>query len=127
MKNDKYTREVVKTQNPEADCWEHYVLGLTDEVGEIAKLFKKAVQSGDPGNVPIELLMEELGDLEYFLVSLGNLYGLPISKIRRANIKKLRARYKSAVYSTEGDFQRDVGLEQSLLEEVMRDIEELGK
>jgi NTP pyrophosphatase (non-canonical NTP hydrolase) len=125
MKDSKYLKEVIRTQNEDADCWEHYVLGICDEAGEIAKLFKRHQQRlWEPVN-PGELA-EELGDLLWFVFSLANHYGLKIGNIKKINVKKLRQRYKKAVYTAEEDFERNVELEQKLLDEVMANIEKAG-
>ena len=105
MKPKKYLKEIKKTLNPNADCWEHFVLGLVDEVGEIAKLFKKAVQAGDDGNVDRVLLLEELGDLDYFKTQLQDLYGFSDKEVKAANIAKLKKRYPKG-YTAKDDLKR---------------------
>ena len=98
-----YTDLAARTANPEAHRWEHYVLGLGDELGEIQKIFKKLVAYGSDGQDIDHLilndlkvrgeLIEELGDLTWFFSQLCRLYEIDPDEVLAANIRKLRTRY----------------------------------
>ena len=69
----------------------HSVLGLAGEVGELIDAIKKHTmytQSIDYNNV-----VEELGDIEFYLYSLRESCYITREQTLRANIHKLRKRY----------------------------------
>ena len=129
MKLSEYVVEAAKTANPNAHLWEHYVLGLGDEVGEIQKIFKRAVAYTQDGNVDYEvlhgksksgqpnrdLLVEELGDLMWFISQLCRLYGIDPDAVLEANLRKLQgARYRQG-FSESDASNRDLGAEAKAL------------
>jgi NTP pyrophosphatase (non-canonical NTP hydrolase) len=69
----------------------HAVMGMVDEVGEIAKLVKGWIYYGkglDHGAVK-----EELGDLLWYVALTCNTLGLDMGEVMEANLRKLRVRY----------------------------------
>lgn len=81
----------------------HAALGLCGEAGEIIDTVKKAIiyrQPLDKAN-----LLEELGDLEFFLELLRQATGLERAATLRANIAKLKRRYPHLRYRNQ-DAQR---------------------
>lgn len=72
----------------------HMALGLSSDVGEVTDVIKKYVYYNQP--LDIEHLMEELGDVEFFLERIRQLAGLTREKILAANVAKLTQRYGSA-------------------------------
>ncbi len=79
-----------KLDNPLTDIV-HMLFGMTTEVGELTDVFKKYIAYGkeiDPVNV-----VEELGDILYYLASFCRIYGVPLSEVISRNIAKLETRY----------------------------------
>jgi NTP pyrophosphatase (non-canonical NTP hydrolase) len=75
----------------------HMLLGLSGEVGELIDGIKKQViyrQPLDGDNV-----LEELGDIEFYLEGIRQGLNLTRDEIVRANIAKLTIRYASQKYS----------------------------
>jgi len=69
----------------------HAALGIAGEGGEVVDLVKKTVINGRM--MDTNKLMEELGDLEFYLSLLRRTYDLDREVILQLNITKLRARY----------------------------------
>ena len=75
----------------------HTALGLSGEVGELVDAIKKHViynQKLDVVNV-----IEELGDIEFFLQDLRTKLGLSRYLVLTNNINKLERRYPSGTYT----------------------------
>ena len=75
----------------------HAVLGITSEAGEIANCYKKVQAYGQEIN--LKNLIEELGDMRFFLQAIQNLYGISDGQILQANAEKLAERYSNLEYS----------------------------
>lgn len=70
MNYEKYiesTRRTFNYQDPKTDL-KHVLLGIVDEIGEIAGAVKKKVGYGQ--NINVTNIKEELGDLSYFVAQL---------------------------------------------------------
>ena len=80
------------------DChYLHMLIGLSGEVGELQDAFKKHViydKKLDIGNV-----IEELGDIEFYLEGLRQSIGVTRAEVLTANINKLEKRYAAGKYS----------------------------
>ena len=75
----------------------HGALGVAGEAGELADAIKKHVIYGktlDRLNV-----IEELGDLRFYMQALMNLYQIDEQTVLQYNARKLGERYKGMVYS----------------------------
>ena len=77
------------------DAW-HAATGVATEAGEALDAIKKFVIYGKP--LDRENLIEELGDLEFYMLALRNACNITREETLRATMKKLRARY-GAKYS----------------------------
>lgn len=75
----------------------HVGLGITGEASEVADAIKKEVIYNKPPNR--EHIMEELGDLRFYMEACATLYGLDDQEILQHNANKLALRYKSLTYS----------------------------
>lgn len=76
----------------------HVALGLAGEAGEIVDAIKKNVvyhKDLDIGN-----LLEELGDLRYYMQALMNMYGWSMDLVEGVNMRKLNKRYSEGSYSS---------------------------
>ena len=83
----------------------HAALGVCGEAGELADEIKKHVIYGkflDRDNI-----IEELGDLRFYMQAVQNLYQIPEQEILQANANKLAARYKGLTYSNEAAIARE--------------------
>lgn len=75
----------------------HVGLGITGEAGEVADAIKKEIIYGKSPNR--EHIVEELGDLRFYMEACASLYGLDDQDILQHNANKLAKRYKDLTYS----------------------------
>lgn len=75
----------------------HMIMGVSGEVGELLDAIKKSVIYNKP--LDMENIVEELGDIEFYLQGLRQ--GLRINRADTlgANIQKLSVRYPNFSYS----------------------------
>lgn len=80
-------------------------LGLSEEAGEVAGKFAKAVRDnkGKIDETTRTLLAKELGDVLWFVNELSYLLGFELSYIMRLNLWKLEDRFRRDVLSGSGD------------------------
>jgi NTP pyrophosphatase (non-canonical NTP hydrolase) len=69
----------------------HVIVGLMDEVGELAGAIKKSEIYGQPTD--LENVAEELGDILWRTAYAAHFYGMSLETIARLNIEKLAKRY----------------------------------
>lgn len=82
----------------------HAVLGMAGEVGELAGALEKWLYYGRV--LDLENVIEEMGDLLWYVAQLCNGIGVDMSAVMEANIAKLRARYPEK-YTDEAAANRD--------------------
>ena len=107
MTFDDYQMLARRTQNKELSVrqrTEHSLFGMASEVGEIHALFQKEYQGHD---VDAEALMDECGDLLWFLAELCDVYGWSMADVAMRNVDKLRNRYPKG-FDPERSVRRDV-------------------
>jgi len=75
----------------------HMVIGISGEAGELLDAIKKNAIYGKELNM--DNVIEELGDLEYYLEGLRQALKLDRQQILDANVTKLAKRYKDFEYS----------------------------
>lgn len=80
-------------------------MGIAGEAGEVADYMKKIIFHEHP--VDREKLIEELGDLEYYLTHLKKHYRISNSEVRQKNISKLQKRYPNG-FDPEDSIYREV-------------------
>ena len=73
--------------------------GICEEAGELSTCLKRHVVYGQDLNKLN--LIEELGDLRFFMQAVMNLFGVDEQEILQANADKLSTRYKSLAFSEE--------------------------
>ena len=84
----------------------HATRGIADEAGEINSCVKKHLDYKQ--ELDLENLIEELGDMRFYMQAIQNLYGISDTVILQANAKKLAKRYKNLEYTDEqAKFRRD--------------------
>lgn len=75
----------------------HMIMGVSGEVGELLDAIKKTVIYGKP--IDMDHVIEEMGDIEFYLEGLRQGLGLDRDDILKKNIDKLSTRYSSGSYS----------------------------
>jgi NTP pyrophosphatase (non-canonical NTP hydrolase) len=72
-------------------------MGISGEAGELVDAIKKSVMYRKP--LDMEHVIEEMGDLEFYLEGLRQQLGITREQTLDANMLKLGARYSSGSYS----------------------------
>jgi NTP pyrophosphatase (non-canonical NTP hydrolase) len=84
----------------------HMAVGISGEAGELLDAIKKHVIYNKP--LDINNVVEELGDLEFYMEGLRTALGLDRASILIANMNKLGKRYASGTYTdTQAQERRD--------------------
>ena len=94
MTINEYQKLAMVTLNPEIpenQLMLNACLGLSGEVGEVNDLIKKHVFQGHPLNK--EDLINELGDIAWYLAEAETALGVDLEDILTANIDKLKKRF----------------------------------
>lgn len=78
-------------------------LGMSGEVGEVIDMIKKSTFQGHELNKPD--LVEELGDVMFYVCNLATIYHIDMSKVLQCNVDKLRIRFPEG-FSEEASKQR---------------------
>lgn len=78
-------------------------LGLTGEAGEVADLVKKTIGHGHA--LDRDKVLEELGDVLWYLAMMATLLDVDLATVAQANIDKLMRRYPDG-FSTERSMNR---------------------
>lgn len=107
----------------------HAILGLVTEAGELADQLKRRHAYGK--EVDRVNLVEEAGDLLWYLALIARALGTDLETIGRTNVEKLRARYPG-MFTAEAALNRDLEAERKALEHpaaihtIKRDLAEFG-
>lgn len=110
MTLDEYQDAARRTLNvgwPLKDQQANAALGLAGEAGEVADLYKKILYHGH--QVPALTIVDELGDVLWYVAAVASLEGLSLGDIAHANITKLRARYPNGFTQRDSQRRVDVG------------------
>ena len=69
-------------------------LGLTSEAGEVAGIIKKLVYQGHPlAGEEVEHLVEELGDVFWYMTEILAALGIRMERVMQTNVEKRKRRY----------------------------------
>lgn len=90
---------IIKDLTPESTHLLHMAVGVSGEAGELLDAVKKVAIYAKP--VDRENVVEELGDLEFYMEGLRQGLNITREETLEANIKKLSKRYGSLKYSNE--------------------------
>lgn len=90
MDFDEYAK-MQKRTSPKGSDIVMVALGLTGESGEFADMIKKHLFQGHELNR--EKLIEELGDVLWYIFEGARVLGINASQIAEENVKKLEKRY----------------------------------
>jgi NTP pyrophosphatase (non-canonical NTP hydrolase) len=82
----------------------HAALGICGEAGELADAIKRHVIYGK--DLDLKNVIEELGDLRFYLQAVANLVKIPEHTILQENGNKLSERYKKLQYSDQAAIER---------------------
>lgn len=91
----------------------HGMVGIVTEAGELQDMVRKHVIDGavfDRTN-----LLEELGDVMWYVALAADAYGLQLEDVMTRNIEKLKARYGDK-FTQAAALNRDIATEKSILE-----------
>lgn len=94
---EAFVHALLKPMPAPIDNLLHTVVGMSGESGELLDGVKKAWAYNKP--LDFENLVEELGDLYFYLQGMLNLLGLDIEFIKRINQDKLLKRFPNVAYS----------------------------
>src|SRR3990172_5024699 len=90
---------IIASLTPEKADMLHMVIGVAGEAGELVDAIKKHVIYNKP--LDRENVVEELGDLEFYLERIRQLTGITRKESILGNVNKLGKRYTSMTYSDE--------------------------
>jgi NTP pyrophosphatase (non-canonical NTP hydrolase) len=96
--------DIIASLTPEKAHLLHMVVGISGEAGELLDAIKKHVIYSKP--LDTENVLEELGDLMFYMQGIMNTLGLSFSDLKTHNMQKLYKRYEGAIYSDERAQQR---------------------
>lgn len=77
----------------------HMVMGVSGEAGELLDAIKKHTMYNKP--LDLDNVIEELGDIEFYLEGIRQVLILNRDDILKANINKLSKRYSSGSFSNQ--------------------------
>ena len=96
--NDSYDPDVRMTQR-----LTNALMGLNGEAGEAIDILKKCLFQGH--ELEIDELIEELGDVMWYLAEAADAVGITLEDVARLNIDKLKKRYPDG-FSSEASINR---------------------
>lgn len=95
---------IVETLTPEKAHLLHMAIGIAGEAGELLDAIKKhVIYNKEPD---MKNIVEELGDLEFYMEGMRQGIGIHREFIVQQNIYKLEERYKGFVYSDQAAQER---------------------
>ena len=97
-------QQIIDSLTPEKADLTHMAIGVAGESAELLDAVKKHVIYNKP--LDVENVIEELGDIEFFLEGLRQNLNLSREECIEANIKKLGVRYQGGVYSDQAAQER---------------------
>ena len=104
IKHSEMVKQLAKTGEtilseltPSAAHLLHMCMGISGETGELVDAIKKSVFYCKP--IDFENVIEELGDIEFYLEGLRQGLGITRDQTIRGNILKLGLRYQGHEYS----------------------------
>lgn len=96
--------QILSELNPESADLIHMVMGVVGEGGELLDAIKKHTMYNKP--LDLDNVVEELGDIEFYLEGIRQVLNLDRDDILNANINKLTKRYSSGTFTNEQAQQR---------------------
>ncbi|HQS59939.1 MAG: nucleotide pyrophosphohydrolase [Gallionellales bacterium 35-53-114] len=96
--------DIAKDMSPARAHLVHMVMGVSGEAGELLDAIKKSAIYNKP--IDMENVIEELGDIEFYLEGLRQGLNITREQTLAANIEKLGKRYEGLKYSDVSAQQR---------------------
>ena len=96
--------DLVLESNATKQALNYALVGLFGEVGELADCIKK--HTGYNKEIDTTNLIEELGDIEFYLQAIRNIYNLNRDTILADNRAKLEKRFRLGAYSNKEATER---------------------
>jgi NTP pyrophosphatase (non-canonical NTP hydrolase) len=96
LRYDQFVLQLFKAEGRK-DMLNHAALGVCGEAGELADAIKKHTVYGKPADR--ENIIEELGDLRFFMQAVQQMFDISESEILQANCNKLAKRYRGLRYT----------------------------
>ena len=95
----KNGQDIINDLTPEKADLLHMAVGVSGEAGELLDAVKKAVIYNK--EMDLENVIEELGDLEFYMSKIRQIVGITREEILKQNIDKLSIRYAKGKYSND--------------------------
>lgn len=95
----KNGQDIINDLTPEKADLLHMAVGVSGEAGELLDAVKKAVIYNK--EMDLENVIEELGDLEFYMSKIRQIVGITREEILQRNIDKLSVRYAKGKYSND--------------------------
>lgn len=95
----KNGKDIINDLTPEKADLLHMAVGVSGEAGELLDAVKKAVIYNK--EMDLENIIEELGDLEFYMSKIRQIVGITREGILKQNIDKLSIRYAKGKYSND--------------------------
>lgn len=108
MTGNEYQHLAQRTANPklnDSGKLQNGVMGLCGESGECVDLMKKVLFQGHKFEMVRGKLVEELGDVCWYVAETASALGVDLEDVMRRNIEKLKARYPEG-FSAERSINR---------------------
>ncbi len=86
------------------DMLNHAAMGVAGEAGELIDAVKKHTVYSKP--LDRENIIEELGDLRFYIQAMQNVLGITESEVLQANANKLAKRYRGLKYTDQAAINR---------------------
>jgi len=96
MNIDEYQAESAETMQFEKTSEEALsivMLGLNGEVGSLSTEYKKKIRDGENYALFKDKLIEEIGDIIWYLTAIATIEGISLSQILKSNLKKTQDRW----------------------------------
>ena len=103
VRYDTFVAGLFKVESPDRMRL-HAALGICGEAGELGDAIKKEVVYGKGPD--LENIIEELGDLRFYIQAVQNLYGISEQELLQKNANKLARRYQGLTYSNAAAIER---------------------
>jgi NTP pyrophosphatase (non-canonical NTP hydrolase) len=97
-------QDIINTLTPESANILHMAVGISGEAGELLDAIKKHVIYNKP--LDLENVIEELGDLEFYMEGLRQQLYITRDAIISSNISKLSKRYHKLTYTDQDAQER---------------------
>jgi len=102
---EEFVCNLVKDRGSIQSNLDHMLLGCGGETGELIDAIKKYTCYGKV--LDVTNVIEELGDLEFYMAGLRQMLQITREECIKANIAKLKVRYKDGSYSDQAAIARE--------------------